>query len=737
MRIHLHLLISVALPTVAAAYGLDTHQILSDEATSRSILSQGTILQEWGFSTDVNSTSFPRSGDRVVLSISTLISAQGARDEDNGTRPFNHFLDPVNNAPLSTCLLGFVDHTSQDWAVYGKGQELYPPQEFSFSSARQAMFQAFTSIQKKDRDAGFGLLFETIGHVIHHIQDMAQPQHTRNDAHLELPGKVTVAGLSNPSRYESQTESDMDGSKIDLGSYPIVTLAAPTDYWMNAQGTGLAQFTNANFVSQGTNFQYSGDYFPNDKYRLPAPIGVEYSGIQTELTGKQQCPGDATCSLHGVVTFVKTYVTDNYPGGSSGPNNRAAMSSIFNQYLKLAGFPAITWSLCGEKSFSSGQLLTVNRLTFPQAQSFLIPAAIGYSTGMINYILRGKIDIVPHMPNGIWDGAYEFKNVGSEPISGGLQLYYDDADGNRHAVQGAGWPMTVNLTAAIASDPNDPDPPNSSDRIIIPQIPAEMSPQPAVPGLFMAVFNGIMGSEQRINNGPGAVVAKQVTIPVPKIYFSSFNVIDSSTGTGQLMLSFAMPPVSSPPGTYLLDSYFINTNSNPIDISNYLATHVKINGKDIPGNSVDTPQIGTCAPGSASYDAEGLAGTSGGNSWDWTYSTRNWTYWTPVDWTRTADRFLDVHNQDPNAIPDCATDLALAFASPQQATGIELLVGTRSIFKFCIRLDPSIPNSIGVVIESNLTAATAYISHMSGVDLMDQALGIFRDPNPPTSCPGL
>src|SRR5262249_49938102 len=134
--------------------------------------------------------------------------------------------------------------------------------------------------------------------------------------------------------------------------------------------------------------------------------------------------------------------------------------------------------------------------------------------------------------------------------------------------------------------------------------------------------------------------------------------------------------------------------------------------------------VGSCAPGGPP-NVEIISGGVGSNNWTWIYSTKNWTAWNENNtYKGPADAFLSRSQAFPDSYPNCATNLDILLANPQQVNGIEVLVGTRSLFKFCIRLDPSLPNSHGSTIEDGDLASTAYISNMSGVDLMnDPVLG--------------
>ena len=79
------------------------------------------------------------------------------------------------------------------------------------------------------------------------------------------------------------------------------------------------------------------------------------------------------------VRFFPSYVDDQFrPGGGPILNNYAASESIFNAEFS---------------SYTDQTLRSVNRFTFAKAHEFLIPRAVGYSAGLINYFFRGNMEI--------------------------------------------------------------------------------------------------------------------------------------------------------------------------------------------------------------------------------------------------------------------------------------------------------------------------------------------------------
>jgi hypothetical protein len=128
----------------------------------------------------------------------------GAFFEDSGSRAVNHFFNPLTNGALS--IVPF-NATSPDWALEDNGTigfNFAGAQNFSYRAAKDYFLNALIKPTKVDRDKNWGLTFQTLGQVIHHLQDMSQPQHVRNDMHLDLSqfGLPNIPLLTSPSTYE-------------------------------------------------------------------------------------------------------------------------------------------------------------------------------------------------------------------------------------------------------------------------------------------------------------------------------------------------------------------------------------------------------------------------------------------------------------------------------------------------------------------------------------------------------
>ncbi len=436
--------------TSAQAYKEDTHENFSLAAVQDSALrAKPETLTDLGLKPWAISEAFPNSTGQP-RTIAQLFQ-EGARFEDVGSRSLNHFYDPLRNRGLFG-----VNIASPDWALEDNAD--FGAQEFSYKDARGYLYQALMSSTEDERKRYFGRTFQTLGQVIHHIQDMAQPQHVRNDAHCDaifpclIPGGLL--GLYNPSLYEQYTR---DVGNLPYTGYSPAMFNTARKYW-TGNGQGIADFSNHNFVSAGTNFTgTSTSTAPNPNYPSPNGIGAIISTRQitdTDLLGPSQ-------PLTGEIDFIGTSVVDSYRPNPSDFNPRTSSYSLFDAELTAAG---------AEKTF------TLNRFNFDAAHTFLTPRAVGYSAGLINYFFRGKLDFVAHPST---PGAYAIENLSNEAMNGTFELHYDDMSGNRAPVPGATWTLT--LPANGQSGPLTFTGPTA--------------PLPKTPGQYMLVFRGVLGQE--------------------------------------------------------------------------------------------------------------------------------------------------------------------------------------------------------------------------------------------------
>ena len=271
---------------------------------------------------------------------------------------------------------------------------------FTIRDAREAMYRALTgtdSAGKSDigpetmtsseiRKAYWATTFRALGDVLHLLQDTSQPQHTRNDLHSGV--KVCFGAASAIEKYVEARAKDQprvhlsgvgtvpDPQPLDYGDYPIPSFARYSDYFSTArretgtamekvaQGKGLADYSNRGFFTTGKNFG-------NTDYPLPVSDGSRYQTEQVEL------------HLTDGIVQDKVLIGD-VPDTVQGTVQSAALTSegVLDEYLRSA--LVLT---------SPSEEFSLQPANYDADAELLLPRAVAYSAGLLNYFFRGHFDL--------------------------------------------------------------------------------------------------------------------------------------------------------------------------------------------------------------------------------------------------------------------------------------------------------------------------------------------------------
>jgi hypothetical protein len=95
-------------------------------------------------------------------------------------RSFNHFHDPL--VPLANA--GYWPGESAIlWSQQDAGSQ-WIGGYYSWHDARKYFYNALTLTDKTSRDTNFAEMFRGVGQLMHLVQDMSVPEHSRNDVEL-------------------------------------------------------------------------------------------------------------------------------------------------------------------------------------------------------------------------------------------------------------------------------------------------------------------------------------------------------------------------------------------------------------------------------------------------------------------------------------------------------------------------------------------------------------------------
>jgi hypothetical protein len=358
-------------------------------------------------------------------------------------RVYHHFYDPIGDRALSLPLgvsCSLLPYSTgpcvraTDWAmgaigISQLGASTPPPADpnrrnhFSWADAREAMWCGLTyrrSNVSPQRDAAtrrlcWATTLNALGHVLHLIQDSAQPQHVRNDRHNPpdeegLSGVLGSPGATNMATrtYEIFVNWRATGDEISSGlaerhifrqmfakqsegptplvlsnGYPIPRFAQPADYLTSRARThdnsvaavnsrrGMADFTNRNFFSRNTLF--------SSDYPLPAPNRAD-AGWAIEEAVIPHASGFGEVRERE----FRWLPTDAVAPAFVDPALAATERRIPLAHDSL-------WSSFAEQTLSYFRGVPLG--AYRTQADVLVPRAVAYSAGMIDFFFRGALTV--------------------------------------------------------------------------------------------------------------------------------------------------------------------------------------------------------------------------------------------------------------------------------------------------------------------------------------------------------
>lgn len=463
-------ILSLWVATSAAAYEPGTHEAIATRAAQPHISSLDLVLKgELGIAGGILEV-LPRHQARIEQLI-----GEGASAEDiPKRRSLHHFHNPL--LPWTSAGLHVGAQIGQSAIVWQQSPDqansLVGGGSWSWPDARARFWSALTGAglpdsSKSHRDGALADTFLTLGHLVHLVQDVTVPAHTRNDQHLVLEGLeawAEQARLDRPPGEQALFRGYLTQAQVmppptiftpGLPEAPVPIarlidgdqLAGPdTAGVLTDPRLGIAEYTSGNFLSDDTIF------VPG--FSLPRPQSLDLSSPILEPVG-------ARFRRH----FSK--VADG------------------EQILHFVAESALHRSVAAALGHPVTGAFTLTRRVYRDYAAALLPRAVGYSAALLDYFFRGRLAA---SGDSLSAG---FANLGSEPMDGTLSLYYDAADDKRYGVPDAVWRATL-APGGFVGDLRFRAPSN---------------PPPREPGKYMLAFRGVLGHEA------DAVIGKEVFIP--------------------------------------------------------------------------------------------------------------------------------------------------------------------------------------------------------------------------------
>jgi hypothetical protein len=382
-----------------------THRFLSEYAADNSALSvdKGNYLRYLGFNRGLDE---PLKLNGTEHDIRKWLQ-EGAELEDassfgfpiwpaSTTRSFNHFHNPLKDWSQAGLNDLWTGESSLLWAQDRTKQQNIVEGDQTWQQARYSFYSALISETDLLRQENFARMFRGLGHQMHLLQDTAVPDHVRNDAHPEdaIFGRNRLNGnayFETWAKERFRNVNDLKSFAPNL-SFPVVSFnisysgLAPTTQLFDTDqynGTnpsvslsqGLAEYTNANFFSEDTIFaaeRYSADH----RHYFPYPKRAS-TDLQNYLAG----------SKHGETVVAEDGDTDTGIWISKITDGENVL-----HFVRTGKLTKWYYNILGEGGLFYETFYRDEKCHEDYAQK-LIPRAVGYSAGLLDYFFRGNIEI--------------------------------------------------------------------------------------------------------------------------------------------------------------------------------------------------------------------------------------------------------------------------------------------------------------------------------------------------------
>ena len=321
------------------------------------------------------------------------------------TRSVNHFHNPLRQPWATAGLNDTIKVGSVERSYTGQSQVLWAQNltqdpygtlggNWSWYDARGYYYSALTGKDfagnvvvhtYAEMQQYYANTFRALGQLMHLVQDASVPEHVRNQIHIakgyEAKVEQFMKDKKDPSVWNSFLTNPVgfDKSILDIVSKDVLA-PRPISRIIDAdrydgsnpdpdttktlpdagQPVGISEYTNANFLSKHTMF--TDDLDPTDRHYFPYPRGASATRWKDETNKrwyvKKAGEGDVVNHL-AAVSWKQSYVEKNYPNLS------------------------VLWRKVGG----------LDDECYKEYASKLIPRAVGYSAGLLQYFFRGNIEI--------------------------------------------------------------------------------------------------------------------------------------------------------------------------------------------------------------------------------------------------------------------------------------------------------------------------------------------------------
>jgi len=443
-------------------------------------------------------------GDALGEHLRNGSELEDAKEPPNEYRAKNHFHDPTKpfeQAGLDNPNL-FTDGTGQSAILWGESSR---ENVWNLEDFYRYLYNSFTVVSAEGREESLALAFRNAGHLLHLLQDMSVPAHVRNDLLVDHTMKGVLDWPPVGSMIEGFLQENpgfinaVPGNRIP--SFENFSDYFDTQYYRTHQsqpvsGTivGLAEYTNSNFFAEYQRMGPSGQVWPN-----------VYSHPKLDETYYYDEEFATILEYRHLALYLPPVFYTAYIGRDSADPERDI------RHLGRLGF------------FHKYNLDTTTAVFLDEACHIdylekLVPKAVAYSAGLLEFLFRGDIDFTLDLAN----YTIDITNNSAKAMDGDFEIYYDTNRGFRERFPG---------TMALAI------PPGATVTAALPftSVPRDLG----IEKVFTVTFSGALGLAEGVVTGKTAKLApwefgSGTYVEYEEIDFpgGSENYFSSGPGTG-------------------------------------------------------------------------------------------------------------------------------------------------------------------------------------------------------------
>jgi len=291
--------------------------------------------------------------------------------------------------------------------------------DYNWPCARAYEFAALTNSLQSDRNENMALMLYALGHVLHLNQDLTSPDHARNDNHFS---KAYIEDYGNAHfTQNSQWFNLPDNATIGWANWQAQGFNKLLDFWdrnlykgnssdaLNQEAAGniklgLAEWSNGNFLGEDALYKEAiGD--PNDIHYFPFPSlesGTTFPQLRQNMTY-----GVGSVILANGQIVNRIYVNKTNDGIAVMPHS---VVGYLGAVYPRKGGPLARVSV----SINDSNVLQ-------EYHSLLLPKAVEYSTGILDYFFRGDFHVT------IAGNTITIINTSGQDFSGGSFLLLQES----------------------------------------------------------------------------------------------------------------------------------------------------------------------------------------------------------------------------------------------------------------------------------------------------------------------